>query len=135
MSVPETINPQKNDCLHQTAQFFLTWTPRIIVAGFAGYYSLGIAYDVGIMAAIDRLAISILRDSIGYAGIGAAMPTFQWYSAWAVRTVAAGGAGLIYDLLERLTVFVYSQLQSCLHGSNTPSSLTTEPIQVLVRNI
>ena len=125
MSISAEVSTQKNDCVYQTIQLLWTWTPRILVAGVAGYYGLGVAYEVGIMAAIDRVAISILRDSVGYAGIGAAMPTFQWYSAWAVRSVAAAGAGLIYDLLERLTIFVFKQLQSCLHGSNAPSSTAT----------
>jgi hypothetical protein len=87
---------------HDFLQFILKWTPRTIVAGFAGYYSLGVAYEMGVMAAIDRIAIRILRHFMGYAGIGAFMPTFQWYSAWSVRIVSALGAGLLYDLTERI---------------------------------
>lgn len=82
--------------------FALKWTPRTIVACLSGYYSLGVAYEMGIMAAIDRIAIRILRHSLGYMGMAAMMPTFQWYSAWAVRISAAIAAGFIYDLIERV---------------------------------
>ena len=82
----------------------LKWTPRVIVCVVTGYYSLGIAYDTGLMAEIDRIAIPILKNWVGYAGLGAIMPTFQWYAAWAVRVIAAAIAGLIYDLLERLII-------------------------------
>lgn len=95
----------------QTLHFAIKWTPRAIVAGVAGYYSLGIAYEKGIMAAIDRAAIYILRRTVGYAGIGALMPTFQWYSAWAVRVVAALSAGIVYDLAERAACAAYAALR------------------------
>src|SRR6202030_3659505 len=79
--------------------FALKWTPRTIIAGFAGYYSLGVAYERGIMAAIDRIAIRILYHFVGYAGIGALMPTIQWYAAWGVRIAAAFTTTLLYDLI------------------------------------
>jgi hypothetical protein len=87
--------------------FILKWTPRTIVAGLAGYYSLGLAYDQGLMASIDRIAIRILRHFMGYVGIGGFMPTFQWYSAWGLRMLAAIGAGLLYDLAERIICASY----------------------------
>jgi hypothetical protein len=83
------------------------WTPRAGVAFYAGYYSLGFAYEKGVMAAIDRIAIPILLRAFGYAGIGAFMPTFQWYSALSVRLVAALAAGILYDLAERIVLFVW----------------------------
>lgn len=89
--------------------FALKWTPRAIVAGLSGYYCLGVAYDMGIMAAIDRLAIRILRPSLGYMGIAAFMPTFQWYAAWGIRTIVAIGAGLLYDLVERILRTVFNR--------------------------
>lgn len=83
LKVPERTLPQTTDNFaDQAGRFLMTWTPRVIVAAIAGYYSLGIAYEMGIMAAIDQVAISVLKDSVGYAGLGAVMPTFQWYSAW-----------------------------------------------------
>jgi hypothetical protein len=88
-------------------QFALKWTPRAIVAGLAGYYCLGVAYDTGLMAKIDRIAMRILRPSLGYMGMAAFMPTFQWYSAWAVRVTAALAAGLLYDLIEKVSLAVY----------------------------
>ncbi|GAB4190078.1 MAG: hypothetical protein Tsb0015_11020 [Simkaniaceae bacterium] len=87
--------------------FVITWGPRAIFAVIAGYYSLGVAYDIGLMAAIDRVAIDVLKHYIGYAGLGAAMPTFQWYSAWAVRISAAAAGGLLYDVLERISLYVF----------------------------
>lgn len=77
-------------------------TPYLIVTGFAGYYSLGVAYAYGIMAAIDRVAIHMFKHFFGYAGIGAFMPTFQWYSAWGVRISAAAIAGLLYNLIAKI---------------------------------
>lgn len=94
--------PASPSFLDWVAEAVLTWTPRIIVAAVAGYYSLGIAYETGLMAEIDKIAIQILKNWVGYAGLGALMPTFQWYSAWAVRFIAGAVAGLLYDLLERL---------------------------------
>ena len=89
--------------------FAIKWTPRAIVAGLAAYYSLGIAYERGYMAAIDRVAIRTLRHWMGYAGVGAFMPTFQWYSAWSVRMVAALGAGILYDMIEKVVRAVFAR--------------------------
>lgn len=83
--------------------------PRILIAGFTGYYSLGLAYYYEIMAAIDKIAIRIIKHFFGYAGIGAIMPTFQWYAAWGVRITAAGGATYLYHVVERIILAVYSQ--------------------------
>ena len=91
-------------------RFAVRWTPRAIVAGIAGYYCLGIAYEMGIMAAIDRIAIRILRPSLGYMGMAAIMPTFQWYSACGIRVLAAITAGLLYDLIERVIYAVFSTI-------------------------
>lgn len=88
------------------AYFTVKWTPRLVVGGLAGFYSLGVAYDVGIMAAIDRVAIKILKHHVGYMGLGAMMPTVQWYAAWGVRMTAAIGAALLYDFLERIVKVV-----------------------------
>ncbi len=93
------------------SHFALRWTPRLIVMGFVGYYSLGVAYEKGIMAAIDRVAIRILRHYVGYAGLGALMPTFQWYAAWSVRALAVIGAGLLYDLIERIILYIVTILR------------------------
>lgn len=81
--------------------FTCKWTMRAGVGGFCGFYSLGFCYEYGVMAKIDAIAISVILPSIGYAGLGAFMPGFQWYSAWAVRVVAGLLGALIYDLTER----------------------------------
>lgn len=120
-----------NNFSYQAAQFISTWGPRVIVAAVAGYYSLGIAYATGLMASIDSVAIPILVDSVGYAGLGAVMPTFQWYSAWTVRTIAALGAGIIYDVVERLAFFIYSKVQGCFSPpQETPISIQSPALQV-----
>lgn len=90
-------------------QFILKWTPRAIAAGIGGYYALGIAYHFGLMAAIDKIAIAIIREFAGYAGVGALMPTFQWYAAWGVRILAASGAGFLYDRIERVALCCYNK--------------------------
>lgn len=92
-------------------KFIFKWTPRAIAAGIGGYYALGLAYEFGLMAVIDRLAIRILKQAVGYAGIGALMPTFQWYSAWGVRITAASMTGLFYDGVERLAFWCYRRVQ------------------------
>ena len=85
----------------QVSDFFIKWTPRAIAVAVGGYYGLGIAYELGLMALIDKIAIQIIGHFLGYAGIGALMPTVQWYSAWGVRIGIGLGAGLLYDLAER----------------------------------
>lgn len=82
--------------------FVMKWTPRVIVIGFAGYYGLGLAYQCGLMAVIDKIAIAIIGHATGTAGVGALMPTFQWYSAWAVRFACALAAELTYEVVERI---------------------------------
>jgi hypothetical protein len=116
MTISDTFPRQNEDIANKIGNFLFTLTPRLIVAAIAGYYSLGVAYEMGMMASIDRVAIIVLKDLVGYAGIGAAMPTFQWYSAWAVRVVAAAGAGLLYDIFERSTICVYHRLHERFHG-------------------
>lgn len=83
------------------SDFLMRWTPRALVVAVGGYYGLGLAYELGLMALIDQVAIQILKQTVGYAGIGAAMPTVQWYSAWAARIVIGLGSGIIYDFAER----------------------------------
>lgn len=53
------------------------------------------------MAAIDKIAIGILKKSVGYVGIGALMPTVQWYSSIGVRITMAAAGSLAYDLCLR----------------------------------
>lgn len=102
--------PASRTYIDGLVHFTLRWTPRTIVAGVSGYYCLGIAYEVGIMAAIDRIGIRILRPSLGYMAIAAVMPTFQWYSAWGVRVCFGLTATLIYYLIEKILGFIYSTL-------------------------
>lgn len=113
-STPEscTADPRKTSAAEDIAWFAVKWGPRVIIVALAGYYSLGVAYHMGVMAAIDRIAIDILIKQVGYAGIGAIMPTFQWYSAWAVRITVGLAAGLAYDLTTRIAYSVYEKLQS-----------------------
>lgn len=73
-----------------------------MVIGFAGYYGLGLAYQWGLMALIDKVAIAILSNTTGTAGVGVFMPVFQWYAAWGVRFAYALGAELIYERVERV---------------------------------
>ncbi len=122
MEVAKILHFEKDDFSSQASEFFFKWGPRVLVAAIAGYYSLGIAYEWGIMASIDKIAIPILKNSVGYAGIGAVMPTFQWYSAWGVRTVSAFGAGLIYDVGERVVLYAYHNLQDKIYGVPPPST-------------
>jgi len=91
-------------------QFTCKLTMRAIVGGLAGFYSLGFCYEQGIMAKIDDIAISLMLPSVGYAGLGAFMPTFQWYAAWGVRITAAFLATIVYDIAERVFIAAFQYL-------------------------
>ena len=43
------------------ASFLIKWTPRATVVLVGGYYGLGIAYERGWMALIDKVAIQALK--------------------------------------------------------------------------
>ena len=101
-------SPVQPDFTTQAKQWIVTWTPRLVVGASVGYYSLGVAYDLGVMAAVDKVAIYILKNTTGYLGVGAMMPTIQWYSAWAVRSVAALAGSLLYDLGEKIVLYSYN---------------------------
>lgn len=109
--------------------FLLTWTPRALAAGIGGYYSLGLAYEYGVMASIDQVAIMIIKEWTGTVGIGAMMPTFQWYSAMGVRLVAAAMCGVIYDLIERICLYIYS---ACFSEPAPQTLPAGTPITVIV---
>ena len=90
-----------------TVDFLIKWTPRAIAVFVGGYYGLGIAYEWGLMAKIDRIAIRIIKHFFGYAGIGALMPTAQWYCAWGVRIGIGLCTGIGYDLIEKCAKACY----------------------------
>lgn len=90
--------------------FLLTWTPRAIAVGVGGYYGLGLAYSSGLMAAIDKLAIPIIQHQLGYIGLGAIMPTFQWYAAWSARITFGALFALLYNIIERIILAIAERL-------------------------
>lgn len=92
--------------------FIFKWPPRLIVMSAAGFYSLGYAYEIGLMARIDREAIKILIPRVGYIGLGASMPVVQKYSAWTVRALSAVAAGIVYDITERIFCFVWKKYKN-----------------------
>lgn len=128
----KTIEGQYFSLNNQWTQFFFKWTPRAIVAGFAGYYSLGVAYDIGIMARIDYHAIKAFRHFFGYAGIGAFMPTFQWYSAWSVRIASACIAAATYDLALRVAEYANSlcSKKEPNESAKNPNALASRKITI-----
>lgn len=89
-----------------------TWTPRIVVAAIVGYYSLGVAYEIGLMHRIDLIAMAIFKHFFGRVGIGAFMPVFQPYAAYGVRCTAALGATLLYDRSEKFALYFYHKKQN-----------------------
>lgn len=91
--------------------FLVKWTPRAAAVLIGSYYGLGIAYDLGLMALIDKVAIQILKHWVGYAGVGALMPTVQWYSALSVRIVLGVGAGFLYDLAAKTIAYSLSHIR------------------------
>jgi hypothetical protein len=101
----------RTDRQEGVAQFLLKWTPRAIAVFVGGYYGLGIAYEFGLMAVIDRYAIQLLKHFVGYAGVGALMPTVQWHAAIGVRIGMGLGTGLIYDVIERSAVYCCASLK------------------------
>lgn len=93
----------------KVTSFMIKWTPRAIVVLVGGYYGLGIAYEFGLMASVDKVSIYALKYFFGYAGIGAFMPTAQWYSAIAVRCTIGFSAGIVYDLTERCVKYCWNK--------------------------
>jgi len=89
--------------------FLMKWTPRAAFALVGGVYGLGIAYETGLMALIDRVAIYVIKRFFGYVGVGALMPTIQWHAAWLARSTIGGCAAFTYDLTERGSVYVYQK--------------------------
>ena len=83
-------------------QFSAKWGCRALAAGFTGYYSLGYAYRIGLMAAIDRIAISLIVKRVGYAGLGAAMPWVQRCAAHAVYLIGASAGACMYEKLKNI---------------------------------
>ena len=90
--------------------FVVKWTPRALAVAIGGYYGLGIAYELGLMALIDRVALRAVKHFFGYTGIGALMPTVQWYAAWGARIAIGVGTGLLYDLAEKCVKWTCARL-------------------------
>lgn len=95
--------------------FGLKWAPRSICAYIGARYFLGYAYEVQLMAKIDRVCIVIIRHFFGRTGIGTAMPTVHWYCAIGVQTIAGVMTALLYDLTER----IIRSAASLFHQKNT----------------
>jgi hypothetical protein len=95
-----TVSPPQSNS-EQVTTFVVKWAPRAIAVAIGGYYGLGIAYEMGLMALVDQVAIQVIKHFMGYAGIGALMPTVQWYSAWGARIVFGVVSGVLYDLIEK----------------------------------
>jgi hypothetical protein len=110
MRVAGKTSDQNNWSFENTARFLVKWTPRAIAVGLGAYYGLGVAYGIGLMALIDKVAILILKRWVGYVGVGAAMPTFQWYASIIVRGGMALIAGALYDGGERLVRYFYARM-------------------------
>jgi len=88
--------------------------------GLVGYAALGYAYELGLMAEIDKIAIPIIKSYVGYMGLGAAMPVFQWYAAWAVRISAALTAEALFELAILVVRSAYRFLHACFVAEETP---------------
>ncbi len=117
------VSPTVSDDFTQHAKaMLLKWTPRLLVATFAGYYCLGMLYDYGVLAAIDKVAIVVVKHFVGYAGVGAAMPTIQWYCAWGARMAVAAAAGIGYDITERFALYVYHKIRHHYYPASPPPS-------------
>lgn len=113
-------SPSFNLC----SQVVCVWTPQLIVGGFVGYYSLGFAYEKGVMAGIDQIAIKILKPKVGYVGLGAVMPTVQWYAAWGVRVTSAAIAVGVCSAAIKIGIKAYKCIRTDLDAKKNkcPSS-------------
>lgn len=112
--------------LSTTTTFAFKLTPRLIVSTVAGYYCLGYAYEKGVMAQIDKIAMPIMISYLGRGGMAAFMPTFQKYSAWGVRIVSALAAALIYDLCERILTAAWRAIIHCIFPRPPADPLMSE---------
>lgn len=106
-----TIPPKADPSIYTSAsQYFYVGFHigrRTLVAGAAGYYVLGFAYQTGLMAKVDRLVLDAFFPSVGYFGVGLVMPEVQRRSSLIVRVSAACLAGVLYDILERIFFAVF----------------------------
>lgn len=102
---------QRPSFLSHFGQFTLEWAPRTIAAAAGGFYSLGVAYEYGWMAEIDKVAIRVFKARLGSVGMGAIMPTFQWYAAWGIRLTAGFATGILYDIILRICKFIYASIR------------------------
>lgn len=98
-----------------TAQIIAKWSARAVVACLAGYYSLGYAYHSGLMAKIDQYAIQFFLHFFGYAGLGAFMPTFQWYSAWTVRITSGILAAAVWDISIKIAYYISTKISNVMN--------------------
>jgi hypothetical protein len=113
----------------QMTAFIMKWTPRAAVTLVSGYYGLGIAYEMGWMASVDKVSIQALKCFFGYAGVGAFMPLAQWYSAMAVRVAIGLSAGLVYDVTEKCAIWVYSKWKKPPEDSKGAQEVTLQSEQ------
>ena len=107
--MPPNPNPYKT-YFFKACKFGFHWTPRCCVAYYTGLHGLGYAYKNGIMCRIQFKAIEILYPRIGYAGLGAAMPRIDWYAACAVQSLCFIIGGILYDIVERVILFLFDLL-------------------------
>lgn len=99
-------NPAQNTS--KIRDLITNYAPKATVVLVVGYYSLGIAYSIGLMAVIDKIAIGIILHYAGYAGVGKLMPSFQQYSSWGVRGAAMLAAGFVFDLAIKVGKQIYN---------------------------
>jgi hypothetical protein len=91
-------------------QTFFRRMPPVILGTLSGYYSLGFAYEIGLMHQIDLLAIPLLRSLAGRMAIGALMPLVQWYSAYVVQIGTGLTVGFLYLALEWTACRIYFKI-------------------------
>ena len=113
IAVQETVT---RDFFQSARSFATKWGPRLVVVTLGAYYGLGIAYELGIMAKIDQIAIRYIKSFFGGGltaslWVGLLMPGVQSYSAIGVRIAVGFSAGFCYDRLECVAQFAYRKLQ------------------------
>ena len=131
---------EKVDIVNQQPSLFVDFYSAVKQKGFVGvgafvggYYGLGALYDLEIMDSVTivvrKIARSVLKYwRVGYAGMGAAMPWIDWYTAVGVRLFCAFIAGTICLIIQKIFICSLS-----LFHKHKPAFLRTSRTENIFR--
>jgi len=87
----------------------VVWSIEGVVGFVGGYYALGLAYDRGLMAEIEKISRRILKPKVGILGLGVAMARVQWYAACVIQVTASIICMALFRLAVKILKYVYEE--------------------------